>query len=141
MKSSHVGMGVVIVDGAFDIDVNILSRYMMWLAESNERTFTYSNDGKLAINQTGFKFTTEGTGLAPGRFVDLDGSRSGRTPDSEFLQMRDYLEDVAYKCLVEYCSYFPDAVTTCWWRPSGHIAYYRDNQRIGPHCDDQIAYE
>jgi len=141
MKSTHVGMGVVIIEDAFEVDADLLSRYLTWLGDGNEQTFIVAEDGTLAINQTGFKFDVNDMNLAPGRFLDLDGSRANREPTLDLLQFRDKMEEAAYSCLVEYCSYFPDAATTSWWRPSGHIAYYGPGQRIGPHCDDQIPFE
>lgn len=141
MQASHVGMGVVIAEDVLEIDNALLLEYLHWLINNKEQTFTYSEDGKSATNQTGFKFEASDTGLAPGRLLDLDGSRSNREPEQKFINFRDSLEDAAYRCLVEYCQFFPDAHTTCWWRPSGHIAYYGPNQRIGPHCDDQIPFE
>lgn len=141
MDSSHVGMGVVIINNAFSIDKDVLLRYMNWLSQGTESAFQISENGEIGINKTGFKFDKEGMALAPGRFLDLDGTISGRIPANEFLTLRDQLENAAYRCLVEYCHYFPDAATTCWWRPNGHIAYYSEDQRIGPHCDDQIPFE
>ena len=143
MKSFHAGMGVVVCEDVLDIDQDFLHNYMSALKSSRDNTFTYiEEEGVIyAINATGFKFDAEGVSLAPHRFMN---TRNAETLSAITLKANtfiDNLEDAISRALVEYCRYFPDAATTAWWRPLGHIAGYGKNQRIGPHCDDQVPYE
>ena len=143
MKSQHVGMGVVVCEDVIDIDQAFLHEYMSALRTSRENTFTYieENGVTYAVNATGFKFSLEGVALAPQRFMN---TRTAETLGHILDRVNDFvdsLENAIYEALVEYCRYFPDAATTAWWRPIGHIAGYDANQRIGPHCDDQVPFE
>ena len=141
MESKHVGMGVVICENVIDINRDTLLRYMAWLYEMPEETFRFTDDGETAINQTGFEFEAESVSIAPERFLDLRGERSGREIPEEFQLFVDSLEAAVYDAFIEYCCYFPDAATTAWWRPAGHIATYKYDQRIGPHCDNQVPFK
>lgn len=143
MKSEHLGMGVVVCEGVLDVDQDLLTEYTSWLKKNEEDSFTYyEEDGvKYARNKTGFKFRLDDISLAPQRFLDLKGEMIGREPKQEWLDFVQQCEDAIYAGLVEYCKYFPDAATTAWWRPRGHIAGYENGQHIGPHCDDQIPWE
>ena len=143
MKSKHVGMGVIVFEDVIDIDQNFLSEYISWLKANSDDTFTYlEEDGiKYAINKTGFKFKLEDIILAPQRFVNTKGIGLGIEVPKKYTDFVDSLESAIYDSIVEYCCYFPDAATTAWWRPNGHIAGYQDGQRIGPHCDDQVPFE
>lgn len=140
MRTRHVGMGVVVMHDAFKIDKHLLYDYMSWLDEEREDTFRMLESG-VAVNQTGFKFSLDTVHLAPRRYMDLYGERSGRVAPERFVAFAEFLEQTAYELLVAYCSIFPDAATTAWWRPAGHIATYDPGQRIGRHCDDQIPFE
>lgn len=143
MKSKHIGMGVVICEDVIDIDQKLFFEYMNWIRQNQEDTFTYhEEDGiKYAVNKTGFKFKLEDIQQAPQRFLDLKGKKFEQNPPQKYVDFVDSLENAIYDALVEYCRYFPDAVTTSWWRPTGHIAGYENGQRIGPHCDNQVPYE
>lgn len=142
MQVKHIGMGVVIIENLFEIDKNLLLDYINWLKKSPENTFEYFvEDGeKYARNQTGFIFKYKDIEFAPQRFLDTRGKNRPDKDDGKFNTLVDLLEDSAYKGLVEYCKIFPDAATTSWWRPVGHVAGYKEGQRIGPHCDDQVPY-
>lgn len=143
MISKHVGMGVVICENVIDIDQKFLFEYINWLRKNEEDTFTYfEEDGeKYAVNKTGFKFRLEDIQQAPQRFLDTKGKTLQTEAPKEYVDFVDSLEQAIYQALVEYCCYFPDAATTSWWRPNGHIAGYENGQRIGLHCDDQVPYE
>lgn len=143
MKSRHIGMGVVICENVIDINQNFLFEYINWLRKNQEDTFTYvKEDGiEYAINKTGFKFKLEDVKQAPQRFLDTKGKQLNSPVPKEYIEFIDSLEQAVYSALVEYCCYFPDAATTSWWRPNGHIAGYENGQRIGQHCDDQVPYE
>jgi len=143
MKAEHVGMGVVIIDNLFSIDNSILDSYLNWLKRAPENTFEYytENGKEYAKNKTGFTFKSEDIKYAPQRFLDVKGKNRQEKPNEDYIGLIDYLEDSAYKGLVEYCKIFKDAATTCWWRPIGHIAGYCKDQSIGPHCDDQVPFE
>lgn len=143
MKVGHVGMGVVIIDELFSIDDDILENYLNWLKRAPENTFEYytENDKEYARNKTGFIFEAKDIKYAPQRFLDVKGKNRQDKPNQEYIEIIDYLEDSAYKGLVEYCKIFRDAATTCWWRPIGHIASYCKDQSIGPHCDNQVPFE
>lgn len=143
MKSHHVGMGVVICENVIDINQVFLHDYMSRLRLSKENTFTYieENGKKYAVNATGFKFDMDGVAVAPQRFMNtrLAETLGELTEDANLFI--DSLENAIYEAFVEYCRYFPDAATTAWWRPLGHIAGYDVGQKIGPHCDDQVPFE
>lgn len=143
MKSTHIGMGVVICEDVIDIDQEFLFDYINWLKLNQEDTFTYveENGVKYAVNKTGFKFDLEHISMAPQRFVNTKGVGLGIEVPQKYIDFVDSLEEAIYDALVEYCCYFPDAATTAWWRPVGHIAGYENGQRIGPHCDDQVPFE
>lgn len=144
MKSSHIGMGVVICEDVIDIDQEFLFEYVEWLKSNQEDTFTYMEDEngkKYAVNKTGFKFDLEHISMAPQRFVNTKGIGLGIEVPKKYVDFIDSLENAVYDAFVEYCCYFPDAATTAWWRPVGHIAGYENGQRIGPHCDDQVPFE
>jgi hypothetical protein len=136
-------MGVVICEDVLDIDVDFLQEYTSALKALNVKNFRLSetNGQQIAINDTGFEFPSEDVKIAPQRFTNLrqlDLPIEIKIRAGKFI---DLLEDAIYSALVEYCTYFPDASTTAWWRPHGHIAMYGPGQRIGPHCDDQIPYK
>lgn len=143
MNIKKAGMGIVIIEDLFDIDRELLIDYIEWLKSGDENTFEYRiEDGvEYAFNKTGFKFKSEDVKIAPQRFMDTKGLNRSETVDNKFIGLVNYLEDSAYKALVEYCKIFPDAATTAWWRPVGHIAGYSTGQGIGPHCDDQVPFE
>jgi len=143
MKSKHIGMGVVICEDVIDIDQDFLFEYINWLRINEEDTFIYcEEDGeKYAVNKTGFKFKLQDVQQAPQRFLDTKGKNLQVEVPKKYIDFIDRLEEAVYQALVEYCCYFPDAATTSWWRPTGHIAGYEDGQRIGLHCDDQVPYE
>lgn len=143
MKSKHVGMGVVICENVIDIDQFFLFEYLTWLKKNQEDTFTYHEENgiKYAINKTGFKFKLEDIQQAPQRFLDTKGLNFDTQTPKKYINFINSLENAIYSALVEYCCYFPDAATTSWWRPSGHIVGYENGQRIGLHCDDQVPYE
>jgi predicted 2-oxoglutarate/Fe(II)-dependent dioxygenase YbiX len=143
MKSKHIGMGVVICEDVINIDQKFLFEYINWLRNNEEDTFTYyEEDGeKYAVNKTGFKFNLQDVQQAPQRFLDTKGRNLKIEVPKKYIDFINDLEEAVYKALVEYCCYFPDAATTSWWRPSGHIVGYENGQRIGPHCDDQVPYE
>ena len=143
MKSEHLGMGVVLCENVLEIDNDILNEYTAWLKKNEEDSFTYyEEDGvRYARNKTGFKFKVDDVNLAPQRFLDLEGKQVDRDPKPEWLDFVQQCEDAIYAALVEYCKHFPDAATTAWWRPIGHIAGYENGQHIGPHCDDQVPWE
>lgn len=139
ISAEHVGMGVVICRDALEFDKSIFTEYCAWLTGEPEDTFNIKEDH--AVNQTGFKFSIEEIHMAPQRFLDVRGqTRSDETPQ-KFLDFVDSCDKAIYDALVTYCSIFPDAATTAWWRPQGHIAVYDPGQNIGPHCDDQIPFE
>jgi predicted 2-oxoglutarate/Fe(II)-dependent dioxygenase YbiX len=142
MKVNHVGMGVVIIEDLFSIQAPLLESYITWLKNSPENTFEFfTEDGETyAKNQTGFIFKYKDIEFAPQRFLDTKGKNRQDKASKEFEEIVDLLEQSAYKALVEYCKIFPDAATTSWWRPVGHIAGYKEGQRIGPHCDDQVPF-
>jgi hypothetical protein len=144
INMTDIGSGLCVVKDCIDVDQEFLFNYINYLREVEEETFTYvEEDGKrYAINRTGFKFDPDGVMLAPNRFIDplLKWSPNRDvTPEQE--QFIADLEDLMYRILVEYCKYYPDASTVCWWRGMGHIATYEKGQNIGPHCDDQIPHE
>ena len=143
MESKHIGMGVVICENVIDIDQQFLFEYINWLRTNEEDTFTYcEEDGeKYAVNKTGFKFKLQDVQQAPQRFLNTKGKNLQVEVPKKYINFIDSLEEAVYQALVEYCCYFPDAATTSWWRPNGHIAGYEDGQRIGLHCDDQVPYE
>jgi hypothetical protein len=143
MKSKHVGMGVVICEDVIDVDQDFLFEYISWIRKNQEDTFTYhEEDGiKYATNKTGFRFNLSEIEKAPQRFLDTKGQQLGIDVSQKYIDFIDSLEGAIYDALVEYCCYFPDAATTSWWRPNGHIAGYENGQGIGQHCDDQVPYE
>jgi len=143
MKSKHIGMGVVIIEDLIDIDQDLLFEYMGWIRQNQEDTFTYhEEDGvRYATNKTGFKFNISDIEKAPQRFLDTKGQQLNIEIPQKYIDFIDSLENAVYDALVEYCCYFPDAATTSWWRPNGHIAGYENGQGIGQHCDDQVPYE
>jgi predicted 2-oxoglutarate/Fe(II)-dependent dioxygenase YbiX len=143
MKSKHVGMGVVICEDVIDVDQDFLFEYINWIRKNQEDTFTYTEEDGIeyAINKTGFKFKLEDVKQAPQRFLDTKGKQLNSPVPQKYIDFIDSLENAVYDALVEYCCYFPDAGTTSWWRPTGHIAGYENGQRIGQHCDDQVPYE
>jgi hypothetical protein len=143
MISTHLGMGVVLCENVIEIDNNLVNEYTAWLKKNEEESFEYyeENGVKFARNKTGFKFEVDSINLAPQRFLDLGGKNVDRKPKEEWLHFVEECESAIYKALVEYCKHFPDAATTAWWRPKGHIAGYENGQHIGPHCDDQIPWE
>lgn len=143
MKSKHIGMGVVICEDVIDIDQDFLFEYINWIRKNQEDTFTYheENGVKYAINKAGFKFSLEDVQKAPQRFLDTKGRQLNIEVPKKYIDFIDSLENAVYDALIEYCCYFPDAATTSWWRPSGHIVGYENGQGIGKHCDDQIPYE
>lgn len=142
MKVNHVGMGVVIIEDLFSIDRIMLNQYIQWLKRAPENTFEfYTENGKeLAKNKTGFVFKAEEIKYAPQRFLDTKGKNREEKAKDEYIDIVQKLEDSAYSGLVEYCKIFKDAASTSWWRPIGHIAGYCKDQRIGPHCDDQVPF-
>lgn len=142
MKVKHVGMGVIIIEDLFNIDALLLQDYLSWLKRAPENTFEFytENEKEYAKNKTGFIFKAEDIKYAPQRFLDTKGKNRQEKPKQEYIDLINYLEDSAYKGLVEYCKIFRDAATTCWWRPIGHIAGYNNGQSIGPHCDDQVPF-
>lgn len=143
MKTQHLGMGVVLCEDVIDIDNNLLCEYTSWLKKNEEDSFTYYEEDGVVYgkNKTGFKFKVDDISLAPQRFLDLEGKNAGREPLPEWIDFVNSCEQAIYTALVEYCKIFPDAATTAWWRPKGHIAGYEDGQHIGPHCDDQIPWD
>jgi hypothetical protein len=143
MKSKHIGMGVVICEDVIDVDQNFLFEYINWLRINEEKTFTYhEEDGeRYAVNVTGFKFNLSDIEKAPQRFLDTKGNQSGIQAPQKYIDFINSLEDAIYDALVEYCCYFPDAATTSWWRPNGHIVQYKNGQGIGKHCDNQVPHE
>lgn len=143
MKSTHIGMGVVICEDVIDIDQDFLFEYISWIRKNEENTFTYhEEDGvKYATNKTGFKFNLSDIDKAPQRFLDTKGKQLQVEVPQKYIDFVDSLEEAVYSALVEYCCYFPDAAKTSWWRPSGHIAGYENGQGIGQHCDDHVPYE
>lgn len=143
MKVNNHGSGIVSCDNVIELDRNFFNRYIKWLREAEEETFTYleENGKKYAINKTGFKFEINDIPEAPERFVDLLGKSSGREASEEVANFIKHCEDALYECLVEYCALYPEAATTIWWRGSAHIAGYNKGRWIGPHCDDQIQFE
>ena len=126
MKSKHIGMGVVIMENVIDVDQDLLFEYMTWVRKNQEDTFTYhEEDGiKYATNKTGFKFNLSDIEKAPQRFLDTKGKQLDIEVPQKYIDFIDSLENAIYDALVEYCCYFPDAATTSWWRPNGHIAGY-----------------
>lgn len=143
MKSKHLGMGIVACEDVMEVDSSLLKEYTAWLKKNEEDSFTYyEEDGvRYAKNKTGFKFKVDDVQLAPQRFLDLKGEHVDREPKQEWVDFIQQCEDAIYDALVEYCAYFPDAGTTAWWRPRGHIAGYENGQHIGPHCDDQVPWD
>ena len=143
MESKHIGIGVVIMENVIDVDQDLLFEYMTWIRKNQEDTFTYhEEDGvKYATNKTGFKFNLSDIEKAPQRFLDTKGRQLDVEVPQKYIDFIDSLEAAIYDALVEYCCYFPDAATTSWWRPNGHIAGYENGQGIGQHCDDQVPYE
>lgn len=143
MKYEHVGMGVVIFTDVISIDNKTLVEYITWLKNNQEETFTIHEENgiKYAKNKTGFKFDLNDIKIAPQRLLDLKGLNSQSKPKQEWLDLIDLFENGIYTALVQYCKLFPDAATTSWWRPNGHIAAYSVDQRIGPHCDDQVPHK
>lgn len=143
MKINNHGGGVVSFDDVIQVDQSFLKEYISWLKEPDEGTFTYLEEGgkKYAVNKTGFKFELNHIVKAPERFVDLLGKTSNRTPSQEVIEFIKSCNDELYKCLVQYCSLYPEAATTIWWRGSAHIAGYNKGRWIGPHCDNQIQFE
>jgi hypothetical protein len=143
LDMTDVGSGLCVVKNALQIDQQFLFDYIDFLKKAEEETFTYieENGIKYAINKTGFKFAIDQVSLAPERFVDVLGVMNNRPVTQEQKKFIETLEDLMYRILVEYCKHYPDAATVCWWRRMGHIATYSNGQGIGPHCDDQIAYE
>jgi hypothetical protein len=143
MKHEHIGMGVVILTDVISVDNKILTEYIQWLKDNQEETFTiHEEDGvKYAKNKTGFKFNISDILMAPQRFLDLKGANCQDKPKQEWLDLISLFESAIYSALVQYCKVFPDAATTSWWRPHGHVAAYAVDQRIGPHCDDQVPHE
>lgn len=139
ITAEHVGMGVVICKNVLNIDEPLFAEYCAWLTGESEDTFKIKEDH--AVNQTGFKFSLDEISMAPQRFLDVRGvSRDEPTPQ-KFIDFAESCELAIYNALVIYCSIFPDAATTAWWRPNGHVAVYDPGQNIGPHCDDQIPFE
>lgn len=143
MKSKHLGMGVVLCEDVLDVDSDLVNEYSEWLKKNEESSFTYYEEYgvEYAKNRTGFKFRIDEISLAPQRFLDLGGELVDSSPKKEWIDFIEKCEDAIYMALVEYCRYFPDAATTAWWRPRGHIAAYENGQCIGAHCDDQIPFE
>jgi len=139
ITSEHIGMGVVICRNVLDIDPDFFAEYCGWLTGQSEQTFKFEKDH--AVNQTGFKFSIEDIGMAPQRFLDTRGRNRNEEVPQKYLDFVDSCEDALYLALVEYCKIFPDAATTAWWRPQGHVAVYDAGQNIGPHCDDQVPFE
>lgn len=143
MKSRHIGMGVVICEDVIDVNQNFLFEYMDWIRKNQENTFIYhEEDGvKYATNKTGFKFNLSEIEKAPQRFLDTKGQQLGIEVPQKYIDFIDSLEAAVYDSIIEYCCFFPDAATTSWWRPNGHIAGYENGQGIGPHCDNQVPFE
>jgi len=143
MNIKHVGMGIVIIEDLFELDKNLAKDYIEWLKKGQENTFEYRiEDGvEYAFNKTGFKFNAEDIKRAPQRFMDIKGVNRADETNDVFTNFVDSLELHVYTALVEYCKIFPDAATTAWWRPKGHVAGYSSTQGIGPHCDDQVPFE
>ena len=143
MKSTHLGMGVVLFEQALDIDQEFLFEYIDWLKANKENEFIYEEENGVlyAINKSGFKFNVEDIKRAPQRFIDLLNRQYQANPPKKYIDFISSLENTVYKCIVGYCKYFEDAATTSWWRPIGHIVGYESGQKIGPHCDTQVPYE
>jgi hypothetical protein len=143
LNMTDIGSGLCVVEDAIKIDQDFLFEYINFLKEVEEETFTYvEEDGKrYAINRTGFKFDPDEVSQAPSRFIDPLLKMSERNPTERQEKFIQDLEDLMYRILVEYCKFYPDAATVCWWRGMGHIATYSKGQGIGPHCDDQIPFE
>jgi hypothetical protein len=141
MEIKHLGSGVVVFDGAINIDKELIDGYIAHLRETGAtEVFTEQkdDDGNVthALNPTGYEFDLEAVSMAPERYVQIYNER---TPQKykDFLQE---CEDVFYKCMVEYCKIFPVALESIWWRTRGHVATYRNGQNIGPHSDTAIPH-
>lgn len=143
IQMKDIGAGLCVVENAIDVDQKFLFDYINYLKQAEEDTFTYveENGIKFAINKTGFKFELDQISTAPERFVDVLCRMNGRGVTTEQERFIKSLEDTMYKILVEYCKFYPEAASVCWWRSHGHIATYSNGQEIGPHCDDQMPYE
>jgi len=143
VKSTHVGMGVIICEDVIDVDQEFFKKYISALRDAKENTFTYIEEGGItyAVNATGFKFNVEDIAIAPQRFLNTRSPEALGDLVNEAHEFINKLENAIYDALVEYCRYFPDAATTAWWRPLGHLAGYENGQKIGPHCDDQVPFE
>jgi hypothetical protein len=143
INMTDIGSGLCIAHDTINVDQEFLFSYIEDLKKMEEKNFTYieENGKKYAVNKSGFKFDIEQTLLAPERFIDVLGAQNGIGVKYEQKKFIDQLEELVYKLLVEYCRFYPEAATVCWWRQHGHIATYSNSQGIGFHCDDQIPYE
>ena len=141
MKTMHLGSGVVVFDGAIEIDDELISGYISHLRNTGAtEVFTEQRDedGNVthALNPTGYEFDLEAVSLAPERYVQIYNENTAQEY-KDFLQL---CEDTFYKCMIEYCRLFPVALESIWWRTRGHVATYRNGQNIGPHSDTAIPH-
>lgn len=140
IKCEILGPGVVVFRNAFNIDQNLVLKYIDEKAdEAHQGRWKYVEiDGKkYGINEDGFRYAIDEVPATPVRLLDPVNSGTPEDIKDFFL----YIEDQIYKCLLKYIDHYPLMIGSIWWKTRGHILRYGDKGRLGCHADNDTNYK
>jgi hypothetical protein len=129
MWADHLGGGVVKFHDTIDVDDGIVSHLADMADEALVEMYDMDPKGRFGINQSGHVIPAEHIAAMP--------IRINQPLDSDFF---DRCDKAIYKNLVTYCTFYPDAMPSCWWEAGGHVAVYRTGALLGMHGDNDVNY-
>jgi hypothetical protein len=141
MNVEHLGGGVVLFDGAFEVDWDWMRSYCKEILERERKTmYTAGIDPitgeKGYINRSRYFFKKSSIDEMPWR-----GSFAHQDSEEQVINTLEYIEQRRDECLLEYLKIFPLAGKCIWWKIKSHIVAYPVGAYLGMHSDVSTDYE
>lgn len=140
MEGKPLGGGVVLYEGAIDLDWDALREFAKESGDK-ERGIMYT-PGKDPItgeqgfiNRNGYFYPTDSIDIMPLHcaFIHQD-----HRPDVR--AMLATMESAKDECLLEYLHRYPIAGKCIWWKIKGHFLVYPPGAYLGSHADTSTDY-
>lgn len=130
-KQTIEATGIIRFSNAIDFDTNgLTSSLSSRLDDQINNEYAVITD-TYAINQSGHRIPIENLKKECTRFSFFDKNE---------LQIVKRIDSIIDTLLLHYIKEYPMSLPCLWWKTEGHVLYYREQNELGLHSDNDINF-
>jgi hypothetical protein len=140
VSPKKLGDGVLLFEQVLDVDWDYFVEWASGhILREKENMYKPSIDPDTGapcyINRSGYYFNERTVNEMPFRSIEIHEDKS-----LESIVLLAFIEDIKYKCLLQYIMEYPMLFKCIWWRSKGHVVSYGPGSYLGPHSDNSCDY-